>query len=390
MTMRTVERMAPLQDEMIGIRRHLHTHPELGLEEYNTSKLVASLLEGWGYKVTKGLGQTGVVGTLSHGTGGKSIGLRADFDALPITEETGLPYASRTPGLMHACGHDGHTAMLLAAAKHLAETRGFDGTVHLIFQPAEENFGGAKLMIDDGLFERFPCDAVFGMHNMPDIEAGIFGFKEGTLFANAEGFDVVLRGVGGHASTPEVTRDPIVAGSAIVMALQTLVSRNLDPMESGVVTVGVFQAGRASNAIPQTATLTVDARAFTDEVAALFKRRIPEVIRLQADSFGVSASITEMTGYPLLMNDPSMTQYARKVAVDSVGQKNVIDLKRPYTGAEDFSYMLQKRPGSYLVLGAKTDTAQPLHHPGYDFNDAVLLTGAAYWADLTRDFLKSA
>ena len=280
--------------------------------------------------------------------------------------------------------------MLLAAAKYLAETREFDGTVHLIFQPAEENFGGAKLMIDDGLFDRFPCDAVFGMHNMPDIEAGIFGFKEGTLFANAEGFDVTLTGVGGHASTPEVTRDPIVAGASIILALQTLISRNLDPMEAGVVTVGVFQAGRASNAIPQTATMTVDARAFTVEVAALLNRRIPEVIRLQAESFGVIASITPMTGYPVLVNDTAMTQFARQVAVGMVGETRVIDLKRPYTGAEDFSYMLQKRPGSYLVLGAKNDKSQPLHHPGYDFNDKVLLTGAAYWADLAKAFLMSA
>ena len=388
--MQTVERMASFQDEMVAIRRHLHAHPELGLEEYNTSKLVASLLEGWGYNVSTGIGQTGVVGTLSNGTGRKSVGLRADFDALPIFEETGLPHASKTPGLMHACGHDGHTSMLLAAAKYLAETRNFDGTVHLIFQPAEENFGGAKLMIDDGLFDRFPCDAVFGMHNMPDIEAGIFGFKEGTLFANAEGFDVLLTGVGGHASTPEVTQDPIVAGASIIMALQTLVSRNLDPMEAGVVTVGVFQAGRASNAIPQTATMTVDARAFTTEVAELLNRRIPEVIRLQAESFGVQATITPMTGYPVLVNESAMTQFARKVAVDTVGDARVIDLKRPYTGAEDFSYMLQKKPGSYLVLGAKSDTAKPLHHPGYDFNDQVLMTGAAYWADLARHFLAAA
>lgn len=388
--MQTVERMAPLQDEMIALRHHLHAHPELGLEEYNTSKLVASLLEGWGYSVATGLGKTGVVGTLSNGTGRKSIGLRADFDALPIFEETGLPYASKTPGLMHACGHDGHTSMLLAAAKYLAETRAFDGTVHLIFQPAEENFGGAKLMIDDGLFDRFPCDAVFGMHNMPDLDAGVFGFKEGTLFANADGFDVLLTGRGGHASTPDLTHDPIVAGASIVMALQTLVSRNLDPMEAGVVTVGVFQAGRASNAIPQTASLTVDARAFTPEVAALLKRRIPDVIRLQAESLGVTATITELTGYPVLVNDVGMTQFARKTAVDTVGAARVVDLTRPYTGAEDFSYMLQRRPGSYLVLGAKHRSSQPLHNPGYDFNDEVLLTGAAYWADLAQAFLARA
>ena len=388
--MRTEDRMAGMKDEMIALRRHLHAHPELGLEEYNTSALVASLLAQWGFSVATGIGKTGIVGTLSHGTGRKSIGLRADMDALPITEETGLAHASTIPGLMHACGHDGHTTTLLAAARHLAETRDFDGTVHVIFQPAEETVGGANLMVEDGLFERFPCDAVFGMHNMPDLTEGVFGFREGTLFANADGFDVRLIGIGGHASTPDVARDPIVAGSAIVMALQTIVSRNLDPMEAGVVTVGVFEAGRASNAIPQTAHLTVDARAFTPEIASLLKRRIPEIIRLQAESFGVETAISELTGYPVLVNDPAMTRFARKVAVDMAGPDRVVDLPRPYTGAEDFSYMLKRRPGSYLVLGAKTQNAQPLHHPGYDFNDSILLTGAAYWSDLARHFLKAA
>lgn len=387
--MRTEDKMIGMKEEMIAIRRHLHEHPELGLEEYKTSAFVASRLAEWGYSVTTGIGQTGVVGTLSNGSGRRAIGIRADFDALPITEDTGLSYASKTPGLMHACGHDGHTTTLLAAAKHLAATRDFDGTVHLIFQPAEENYGGAKLMVEDGLFDRFPCDAVFGMHNMPDLDEGVFGFKSGTLFANADGFEVTLTGIGGHASTPEVTRDPIVAGASIVMALQTLVSRNLDPMEAGVVTVGVFQAGRASNAIPQTATLTVDARAFTRDVASLLKTRIPDVIRLQAESFGIKADITEMTGYPVLVNDDAMTAFARKVAVGMVGDARVIDLKRSYTGSEDFSYFLEKRPGSYLVLGAKNDKAQPLHHPGYDFNDSILLTGAAYWVDLARAFLKA-
>jgi hippurate hydrolase len=387
--MRTEDQMLAMKDEMIAIRRHLHEHPELGLEEYKTSAFVASRLAEWGWSVTTGVGQTGVVGTLSKGTGRRAIGIRADFDALPIDEETNLPYSSKSPGLMHACGHDGHTAILLATAKHLAETGDFDGTIHLFFQPAEENYGGAKLMVEDGLFERFPCDAVFGMHNMPDLEEGVFGFKEGTLFANADGFNVTLTGVGGHASTPEVTRDPIVAGASIVLALQTLVSRNLDPMEAGVVTVGVFQAGRASNAIPQTATLTVDARAFTKEVAALLKKRIPEVIRLQAESFGIEATISEMTGYPVLVNDAAMTKFAKKIALDTVGTERVIDLQRSYTGSEDFSYMLEKKPGSYLVLGAKNARSQPLHHPGYDFNDSILLTGAAYWVDLARAFLKA-
>lgn len=313
--MTTLDAMAGLADEMVALRRHLHANPEIGLEEYNTSALVAKLLGEWGYEVQTGYGKTGVVGTLRNGTGNRAIGLRADMDALPILEETGLDYASKIKGVMHACGHDGHTTMLLAAAKYLSAHKNFDGIVHLIFQPAEENFGGAKLMMDDGLFRDHPCDAVFGMHNMPDIPAGVFGFKHGTLFANADGFDVTLIGVGGHASTPDVARDPIVAGSSIVMALQTLVSRNIDPMESGVVTIGVFEAGKASNAIPQSAHLTVDARAFTAEMAAYFRRRIPEIIRAQATGFEIEATIEPLTGYPVLVNDPEMTDFARALAV---------------------------------------------------------------------------
>ena len=386
--MTSLDAMAGLTDEMVALRRHLHANPEIGLEEYNTSALVAKLLDEWGYEVRTGYGKTGVVGTLRNGTGNRAIGIRADMDALPIVEETGLDYASKIKGVMHACGHDGHTAMLLAAAKHLSANKNFDGIVHLIFQPAEENVGGAKLMMDDGLFRDHPCDAVFGMHNMPDIPAGIFGFKHGTLFANADGFDVTLIGVGGHASTPDVARDPIVAGSSIVMALQTLVSRNIDPMESGVVTVGVFEAGKASNAIPQTAHLTVDARAFTPEMAAYFRRRIPEIIRAQATGFEIDAKIEPLTGYPVLVNDPAMTDFARALAVKTVGEDRVIDLKRPYTGAEDFSYMLENIPGSYLVMGSERPGAKALHHPGYDFNDDVLMTGAAFWVDLVGDFLK--
>lgn len=388
--MTTLDAMAGLTEEMVALRRHLHAHPEIGLEEYNTSALVAKLLGEWGFEVRTGYGKTGVVGTLRNGSGNRAIGIRADMDALPIEEETQLPYASKTKGVMHACGHDGHTTMLLAAAKHLATHKNFDGIVHLIFQPAEENFGGAKLMIDDGLFRDHPCDAVFGMHNIPEIPAGIFAFKHGTLFANCDGFDVTLVGVGGHASTPNVARDPIVAGASIIMALQTLISRNIDPMEAGVLTIGVFEAGKASNAIPQTAHFTVDVRSFTPEIASYFRTRIPEVIRAQALSFNIEPKISPLTGYPVLVNDTAMTDFARALAVKTVGENRVTDLKRAYTGGEDFSFMLEKTPGSYLLLGAGRPDAKDLHHPGYDFNDDILMTGAAYWVDLVKDFLKPA
>lgn len=388
--MTTLDAMAGLTDEMIALRRHLHAHPEIGLSEYNTSALVAKLLGEWGYEVRTGYGKTGVVGTLRNGTGNRAIGIRADMDALPIIEETGLDYASRTKGVMHACGHDGHTAMLLAAAKHLASNKNFDGIVHLIFQPAEENFGGAKLMIDDGLFRDHPCDAVFGMHNIPEIPAGTFAFKHGTLFANCDGFDVTLVGVGGHASTPHVTRDPIVAGASIIMALQTLVARNIDPMEAGVLTIGMFEAGKASNAIPQTAHFTVDVRSFTPEIAAYFRRRVPEIIRAQAVGFEIETQIEALTGYPVLVNETVMTDFARAVAVQMVGDDRVTDLKRAYTGGEDFSFMLEKVPGTYLLLGSGRPGAKDLHNPGYDFNDDVLMTGAAYWVDLVDAYLKPA
>lgn len=388
--MTTLEAMAGLTEEMVALRRHLHANPEIGLEEYNTSALVAKLLGEWGFEIRTGYGKTGLVGTLRNGTGNRAIGIRADMDALPIVEETNLPYASKTKGVMHACGHDGHTTMLLAAAKHLAATKNFDGIVHLIFQPAEENFGGAQLMIEDGLFRDHPCDAVFGMHNIPEIPAGVFAFKHGTLFANCDGFDVTLIGLGGHASTPEVTRDPIVAGASTIMALQTLVSRNIDPMEAGVLTIGVFEAGKASNAIPQTAHFTVDVRSFTADIAAYFRRRVPEIIRAQAQSFDIEAKIEPLTGYPVLVNDAQMTDFARDLAIKTVGEDRVRELKRAYTGGEDFSFMLQHVPGSYLLLGSGRDGAKDLHNPGYDFNDDVLMTGAAYWVDLVGEYLKPA
>lgn len=383
--------IARYADELVTLRRDLHAHPEIGLEEHRTSRIVAEQLESLGYRVVTGLGGTGVVGTLSVGSGRRSVALRADMDALPIEEETNLPYASRHPGRMHACGHDGHTTTLLAAARYLAETRRFDGTVHLIFQPAEENRGGAKLMIDDGLFTRFPCDAVFGMHNMPGLEEGRFGFRPGPFFAGVDAIDIVLKGRGGHGAMPHQAADPVVAGASLVMALQTIVSRNVDPIEPAIVTVGMFRSGAVCNIIPETARLSIGARAFSPEVLALLRRRIGELAKAQAESFGLEAEIELDVGYPVLVNDPATTAFARAAAAAFAGEAAVSDLERPYPVGEDFAFMAEARPATYFVIGQGTgDHVRPLHNPGYDFNDRMLVPGAAFWGALAERFLAAA
>jgi hippurate hydrolase len=375
-------------DTFVALRRDLHSHPELGLEEVRTSGIVASLLEGWGYRVTTGIAKTGVVGTLTNGTSRRSIGIRADMDALPIVEETGLPYASRTPGLMHACGHDGHTSMLLAAARYLAETRNFNGTVHLIFQPAEENFGGARIMMDEGLFMHFPCDAIFGLHNIPGFAENRLGFHPGPFMASVEEIQVTLIGKGGHGAEPHLTNDPIVAGASLIMALQTIVSRNINPLDVGIVTVGGLKAGEVCNVIPERAWMTIGVRAFSREVRATLVRRLREIVHGQASTFGMTAEIVEVPGYPVLVNDPAMTDFARAVGVGLLGEENVEDLTRPTSGGEDFAFFLEKRPGTFFLLGQGTETDRKgLHHPGFDFNDRTLVTGASFWCALVERFL---
>ncbi len=299
--------IAAVHDEMVALRRHIHAHPELGFKEFATSDLVAQRLEEWGYRVTRGVGQTGVVATLQRGPG-KSLGIRADMDALPIAETTGLPHASTHAGVMHACGHDGHTAMLLAAARCLARQPNFSGTLHLIFQPAEEGGGGARVMIEDGLFERFPCDAVFAMHNVPGFPTGHLGFASGPLMCSADTVHITLHGHGGHGAVPQSTVDPVVACAAIVMSLQTIVARNIDPQETAIVTVGAMQAGQAANVIPATATLTLSVRALTAVVRARLEQRITELVTAQAASFGARAEIDYRHGYPVLVNHPAETE----------------------------------------------------------------------------------
>jgi len=374
--------------ELVAIRHDLHAHPELGLEEKRTSAFIAKHLESLGYEVTTGLAQTGVVGTLRNGASGRSIGIRADIDALPILEETGLDYASKTAGLMHACGHDGHTTMLLGAARALAERRNFDGTIHLIFQPAEENFGGAKIMMDEGLFEQFPCDAVFALHNEPGLPFGQFALREGPIMAAVDEARITVHGRGGHGAEPQETADPIVCGASIIMALQSIVSRNIHPMDPTVVTVGAFHAGSASNIIPERAEIVVGIRSFEPDVRDELERRIRMIAEAQAVSFGMRATVDYQRSYDATINHKAESDFVRDLAVRFAGADKVADLARPFMGSEDFAYMLQEKPGTYFFLGSKvSDDDKPLHHPAYNFNDDLLPIGAAFWTELAEAYL---
>ncbi|OCP24642.1 MULTISPECIES: M20 aminoacylase family protein [unclassified Ensifer] len=374
--------------ELVAIRHDLHAHPELGLEETRTSAFIARHLTELGYEVTTGLAKTGVVGTLRNGSGSRSIGIRADIDALPILEETGLDYASKTSGLMHACGHDGHTTMLLGAARALAERRNFDGTIHLIFQPAEENFGGAKIMMDEGLFEKFPCDAVFALHNEPGLPFGQFALREGPIMAAVDEARITVHGRGGHGAEPQETADPIVCGASIIMALQSIVSRNIHPMDPSVVTVGAFHAGSASNIIPERAEIVVGIRSFDPGVRDELERRIRMIAEAQATSFGMRATVDYQRSYDATINHKTETDFVRDLAVRFAGADKVVDLERPFMGSEDFAYMLQERPGTYFFLGSKvSDDERPLHHPAYNFNDDLLPIGATFWTELAEAYL---
>ena len=378
--------------EFIQLRRDIHQHPELAFEEHRTSDLVAAKLESWGYAVHRGLGGTGVVGTLTRGTGKRRLGLRADMDALPIQEATGVAWASSKAGLMHACGHDGHTAMLLAAAKALASDATFDGTLNLIFQPAEEGGGGAVRMMADGLFERHPCDAVFAMHNMPGVPQGHFVFRDGAAMASSDYVTIRVHGTGGHGAMPHRAADPLVAAASIVMALQTVVARNVDPLHTAVVTVGALHAGQANNVIPALATLELSVRALDPDVRRLLEQRIKALVVAQAESFGVTAEVDWRPGYCVLVNTVAETNFARQVAVDLVGAEHVTLHGPALTGSEDFAFMLEKIPGSYLLIGngdGDSAGACMVHNPGYDFNDDNIATGAAYWVALVERYLSS-
>ncbi|MFJ2362228.1 M20 aminoacylase family protein [Pseudomonas sp. NPDC087697] len=380
------------QDEFIRIRRQIHAHPELGFEEVETSRLVAANLKEWGYEVHEGMGGTGVVGRLKLGDSPKSIGLRADMDALPIEEATGLSYASKFVGKMHACGHDGHTAILLAAAHYLAKTRRFSGTLNLIFQPAEEGQGGALRMMADGLFERFPCDGIYALHNTPGLPVGMFAVLPGAVAASSDTVTITLKGKGAHGAKPHFGHDPIVAAASLVMALQTIVSRNVPASEAAVVTVGAIHAGNAHNVIPEQATLLLTVRAMDHAVRALLERRIRELSESHALSFGVTAEIEYNYVTSVLVNTEKETAIARAVILAQVGEKNIFTPPRNMQnmGGEDFSWMLEKVPGCYVALGNGVGEFGGCmnHNPGYDFNDEALPVGASYWANLVEHYLK--
>lgn len=371
--------------ELINIRHQLHMMPEIGLSEFKTSEFIAQYLTKWGFEVTRGLGQTGVVGSLKRGNSNRSVGFRADFDALPILEETGLPYASQNNGVMHACGHDGHTAMLLGAAYALSHDENFNGAVHLIFQPAEENFGGAKMMIKDGLFERFPCEQVFAIHNMPGLATGVFSAKAGAMAASIDVLQLTVKGSGGHGAMPELTVDPVVVASSIVMALQTLVSRNISPHQPAVVTVGSFQSGSACNIIPDTAVLELSMRAMSPSVRTALRERVEEIAQYQAKSYQADVQFDWAVGYPATINNAQAFEQVRDVVVAGFGEDAFEELDVPMMGSEDFSFMLEAVPGAYIFLG--NGDSSGLHTSRYDFNDEILERGASFFHQMAKSSL---
>ncbi len=369
-----VETIAQWQDEFTAIRRDIHAHPELGLEEHRTAALVAAKLREMGIEVHEGVGRTGVVGVIRNGNG-RRIGLRADMDALAMEEETGLPHASTHKGRMHACGHDGHTTMLLAAAKYLQQTRRFDGTVHLIFQPGEEGAGGALAMIEDGLFERFPCDEVYGVHNRPGLAVGQTGLRPGPMMAGVAFYDIIVQGKGGHGARPEATVDPVVMGSAIVQALQSIVARNVAAIDRAVVSVTRFDAGHAYNVIPDRVRLGGTVRAFSRDTMELVERRMRGIAEGVAAGFGGAATLDFRVITTPLVNDGAATE-ALAAAAAALG---ATDADFPAVmGGEDFAFMLEKVPGAYAMIG-NGDSAE-VHHPKFDFNDAAIPYGAGLLA----------
>lgn len=378
-----------LSPEFVAVRRDLHAHPELAFQEQRTSDLVAQRLAAWGYQVHRGLGGTGVVGTLRKGQGTRTLGIRADMDALPIQEATGLEYASRHAGRMHACGHDGHTAMLLCAARYLAEAGAFNGTLHLIFQPAEENEGGALRMVDEGLFTRFPCDEIYALHNAPGLPVGQVGISPGPCMASFDRATVTLRGRGAHGAMPHHGVDPMQCAASITLGLQSIVAREVDALKAAVITVGSIQAGEAYNVVPESAHLKIGVRALDPKVRTLLEERIRAFVAAQAQSYQLQAEVLYERKYPVLVNHPAQVETARRAAVELLGAENVLALP-PVMGSEDFAYMLEHRPGAYIRLGNGTgeDGGCMVHNPKYDFNDHALPIGAALWAHLAQSCLR--
>ncbi|WP_271008349.1 M20 aminoacylase family protein [Paucibacter sp. B51] len=378
------------------LRRDIHAHPELCFQEQRTSDLIAQTLSEWGIPVHRGLGTTGVVGIVKNGTSERAVGLRADIDALPMTEHNTFAHASTQPGKMHACGHDGHTAMLLAAAKHLATNRNFDGTVYLVFQPAEEGGGGAREMIKDGLFKLFPMEAMFGAHNWPGMPAGAFALKTGPVFASSNEFKITLRGKGAHAAMPHLGVDPVPAACQMVQAFQTIISRNKRPAEAGVISVTMIHAGEATNVIPDACVIEGTVRTFTLELLDLIERRMEEMAQGIASAFEVSCEFKFRRNYPPTINHPAETEFVHQTLSAMVGPEMVQEFE-PTMGAEDFSFFLQEKPGCYFLIGNGDGSHRigghgmgpcTLHNPSYDFNDELIPLGGSMWVQLAEAWLK--
>jgi hippurate hydrolase len=381
------QHVAGMQDYLIAIRHDLHEHPELCFEEHRTSGIVAHELNRLGFSVTTGIAGTGVVGSLRHGTSNRAIAIRADMDALPIPETTGLAYASRSPGKMHACGHDGHTSMLLGLARYLAETKSFNGTIHLIFQPAEEDISGARRMLDEGLFKRFPVEHVFALHNLPGADVGQVVVRAGAITAAVDILNITVKGIAGHGALPHLAADPIVAASALVLALQTVISRNNDALDPAVLTVGAIHGGELATAIPETVTLKCGLRTTSQASRDILLKRIEDIVTGQMASFGCTAMVDagDCIVYPVGVNDEAATRLVRETAIGAGQEPSRIDLKGPIMFSEDFAFMLQEVPGCYFGIG--NGKSKSLHDPGYDFNDALLQKGVEFWARLVANCL---
>jgi hippurate hydrolase len=380
-----VNRIADMHADLAAWRQDLHAHPELDFEVHRTAASVAEKLKAFGCdEVISGIGRTGVVGVIKGQKQGsrKVIGLRADMDALPINEQTDLPYKSTVPGQMHACGHDGHTTMLLGAARYLSETRNFAGTAIVIFQPAEEGGGGGREMVQDGLMTRFGIEEVYGMHNLPGLPVGQFGIRPGPIMASADKIRIDIEGCGTHAARPHLGVDTILVGAQIINQIQSIVSRNVDPLNSAVISISMFHGGEIDNVIPQTATLGGTARALTPEVRDLLESRLRDVVEGTAKLYGATAKLTYSRNYPVTINHPKQTELAAKVAVDVAGTERVETDYPPMMGGEDFSFMLNERPGAYIFCG--NGSSAGLHHPAYNFDDEALAIGASYWARLVE------
>ncbi len=393
--MQLIESIVASAAAIASVRRDIHRHPELCFEEQRTAELIATQLQQWGIPVHRGLGKTGVVGIVRNGSSSRAVGLRADIDALPMTEHNRFAHASAHPGRMHACGHDGHTAMLLAAAQHFATHRNFDGTVYLVFQPAEEGAGGARVMIEDGLFKLFPMEAIFGQHNWPGLGVGQFALCEGPAFASANEFHIGIRGKGAHAAMPHNGIDPVPVACQIVQAFQTILTRNKHPFDAGVISVTKIHAGEATNVIPDGCVLEGTVRTFRPEVLDMIEQRMKSIAELTCAAFGATCEFNFTRQYPATVNHRAETQFVRQVLTGMVGAENVLEFQ-PTMGAEDFSFFLNARPGCYFVIGNGDGEHRDgghglgpcmLHNPSYDFNDALIPLGASMWVRLAENWL---